>query len=148
MFDSTTHRQAVVATHGACAAFTLWMAAMLLAPPIVPDTKPRGGNAVTLARPPQPLLLPPRGTGGFDTCQLIQRGKPEHLAGTRMRGTVRLSAIVGSDGHIKQLRVVSGHPLLIDSALSAVRQWTFEPMFLDGDPVEVESCFDVVFHPK
>jgi protein TonB len=65
-----------------------------------------------------------------------------------MRGTVRLSAIVGSDGHIKQLRVVSGHPLLIDSALSAVRQWTFEPMFLDGDPVEVESCFDVVFHPK
>jgi protein TonB len=44
-----------------------------------------------------------------------------------------------------QLEVVSGHPLLVQSALDAVRQWRYQPTLLNGEPVEVDTTVDVVF---
>jgi protein TonB len=64
---------------------------------------------------------------------------------TRISGTVRLHAIIGKNGAVEQLQVVSGHPLLVQSALDAVRQWRYQPTLLNGDPVEVDTEIDVVF---
>lgn len=63
----------------------------------------------------------------------------------RISGTVRLHAIIATDGTVKQLDVISGHPLLIQAALDAVRQWRYEPTLLNGMPVEVDTTIDVVF---
>lgn len=41
--------------------------------------------------------------------------------------------------------VLSGHPLLVQAALDAVRQWRYRPTMLDGEPVEVETTITVVF---
>lgn len=63
----------------------------------------------------------------------------------RIQGTVRLEAIISRQGLIENLRVVSGHPLLIQSALDAVRQWRYQPTLLNAEPVEVVTTIDVVF---
>jgi protein TonB len=64
---------------------------------------------------------------------------------TRISGTVRLHAIISKDGSIQQLEVMSGHPLLQQAALDAVRQWRYQPTLLNGEPVEVDTTIDVIF---
>jgi protein TonB len=46
----------------------------------------------------------------------------------RISGDVRLSALIGTDGHVQRIVVVSGHPLLIPAALEAVKQWVYAPI--------------------
>ena len=58
---------------------------------------------------------------------------------------VRLNAIIGKDGTIQNLQVASGHPLLVPSALEAVKQWVYKPTLLNGEPVEVITQIDVNF---
>lgn len=64
---------------------------------------------------------------------------------TRIQGTVRLHAIIGKDGLVKQLELISGHPLLVQSALDAVKKWQYEPVLLNGEPVEVDTTVDVIY---
>ena len=61
----------------------------------------------------------------------------------RIQGTVTFEAVIGKDGLIKNLRLVSGHPLLIQSAMAAVQQWAYKPTLLNGNPVEVITTIDV-----
>ena len=63
----------------------------------------------------------------------------------RIEGVVRLRVIIAKDGTVTQLQVVSGHPLLLQAALDAVRQWVYEPTLIDGRPVEVDTEIDVFF---
>jgi protein TonB len=60
-------------------------------------------------------------------------------------GTVELMGVLGVDGHIHELRVLSGHPLLIKAAMDAVKQWVFAPTLLNGEPVEVQAPIQVNF---
>jgi protein TonB len=64
----------------------------------------------------------------------------------RIQGKVRLAAIIDKDGKITELKVVSGHALLVDSALAAIKQWRYRPTFLHGEPVEVATQIIVDFH--
>ncbi len=63
----------------------------------------------------------------------------------RIQGVVRLNAIIGKDGTVQDLQAASGHPLLVPSALDAVRQWVYKPTLLNGNPVEVVTVVDVNF---
>jgi bla regulator protein blaR1 len=63
----------------------------------------------------------------------------------KIQGTVVLSAVIGKDGNIENLRVLSGPSELQQSALDAVRQWTYKPYLLNGDPIEVETTVHVVY---
>ena len=63
----------------------------------------------------------------------------------RIQGNVVLHAIIDKDGRVGQLEVVSGHPLLVQSALDAVKQWRYQPTQLNGDPVEVDTTITVTF---
>ena len=64
---------------------------------------------------------------------------------TRISGTVRPHAIIAKNGTVEQLEVISGHPLLVQAALDAVRQWKYQPTTLNGEAVEVDTTIDVIF---
>ncbi len=63
----------------------------------------------------------------------------------RIQGIVVLAAVIGCDGAMQSLRVVSGHPLLVPAAIDAVKQWRYRPYLLNGSPVEVETQITVNF---
>jgi TonB family protein len=70
---------------------------------------------------------------------------PKKARKERVQGVVRLHAIIGKDGTVHELSVISGPALLTDAALQAVRQWRYEPTLLNGEPVEVDTTIDVIF---
>ncbi|MGB7845375.1 MAG: energy transducer TonB [Candidatus Acidiferrum sp.] len=64
---------------------------------------------------------------------------------TRREGRVELHALISTDGSIQSLEVISGDPLFIRSALSAVREWRYHPTILNGQPVEVDTHITVIY---
>jgi periplasmic protein TonB len=62
-----------------------------------------------------------------------------------VQGVVELMAVVGTDGRIHDLRLLSGNPLLAPAAIDAVRRWLYKPTYLNGDPVEVMAPITVTF---
>jgi protein TonB len=101
--------------------------------------------------PPPPQAATPkriRVGGQVEAAKLIFQPRPEYppLAKmARIQGTVRLEAIISRDGTIQDLKVLSGHPLLVKSALEAVQRWRYQPTLLNGEPVEVITEIDVNF---
>jgi protein TonB len=75
----------------------------------------------------------------------VQPKYPEEALKNRIAGTVALHVILEKDGTVKQLEVLSGHPLLSQAAVDAVRQWKYRPTLLNGEPVEVDTRVDVIF---
>jgi protein TonB len=71
---------------------------------------------------------------------------PQMARMARVQGAVVLQAVISKGGTIENLRVVSGHPMLQQSALDAVRQWRYRPYLLNGEPVEVETQITVNFN--
>jgi protein TonB len=70
---------------------------------------------------------------------------PDIARRTRLSGVVNLVGIIATDGSIQSLRVIHGHPFLVNAAVEAVRQWRYKPTILNGQPVEVEAPIDVTF---
>jgi len=60
-------------------------------------------------------------------------------------GTVVLNAIIGRDGTVEDLQVVSGPEMLQQAALDSVKQWRYRPYLLNGDPVEVRTTINIIF---
>ncbi|MCC6391854.1 MAG: energy transducer TonB [Bryobacterales bacterium] len=116
------------------------------------------GSVPTAAPPPPP---PPvkkvekpatpqriRVGGNVQSAKLIRQPKPAYpplAKQARIQGTVRFQAIIGKDGTIQNLQLISGHPLLVPSATEAVKQWVYQPTLLNGEPVEVVTQIDVNF---
>lgn len=63
----------------------------------------------------------------------------------RIQGAVVLDAVIGKDGQVQNLRVVSGPKELQESSLDAVKQWTYKPFLLNGNPVEVKTTINVIY---
>ncbi len=70
---------------------------------------------------------------------------PDRAKQARVQGSVVLHAVIGEDGSVQDLKVVSGSSLLRASAMDAVRQWTYKPYLLDGRPVPVETTITVTY---
>lgn len=86
--------------------------------------------------------------GNVQAAKLVRQPKPVYpplAKQARIQGTVRFQAIIGKDGTIQNLQLVSGHPLLVPSATEAVKQWVYQPTQLNGEPVEVVTQIDVNF---
>lgn len=73
---------------------------------------------------------------------------PEDAKKARIQGKVVLNAIIGKDGTVENLTVVSGPNELQQSALDAVRQWTYKPFLVNGDLVEVKTTINVIYTLK
>jgi len=70
---------------------------------------------------------------------------PEQAKQEHVQGLVVLKALVGIDGTIKDVKVVSGEPLLVDAVSKAVRSWLFKPYAPEGKPIEFETQITVNF---
>lgn len=73
---------------------------------------------------------------------------PSEAKKAHIQGKVILDAIIGKSGDVQQLHVVSGPRELQQSALDAVRQWTYTPVLMNGAPVEVETTITVNYSLK
>ena len=63
----------------------------------------------------------------------------------RIEGTVQLHAVIGDDGKVLSVEPVSGPPLLVEAAVSAVRQWRYGPSLFDGHRIQVHDDVRLVF---
>ncbi len=91
---------------------------------------------------------PLRVGGKIKPPRLISRINPSYPAlarQTRVQGDVVLDAVIDTEGNVVQLQVVSGHALLIQSALDAVRQWKYEPTYLNDQVIAVQLIVNVTF---
>ncbi len=119
-----------------------------------------GGNgfAELLARPPAPqdaerseveLSGEPMEIGGeVQAAKLLRRVTPVYPSlarQARVGGLVRLRTIISEDGSVRRLEVLSGHPLLVGSAVEAVKRWLYRPTLLNGRAVAVITQIDVNF---
>lgn len=94
------------------------------------------------SRPPQTLRV-----GGNVMLQNLRRKiAPDYPEDAQhIKGTVRLQALVGIDGKIEKLLVVSGPPELQAVSVAAVKQWKYKPTLLNGKPVRVITLIDINF---
>jgi periplasmic protein TonB len=107
-----------------------------------------GGVIGGMPAPPKPTASRIKVGGNVTAARLQNKVTPVYpplARQTRISGTVRLHAIIAKDGTVQQLEVLSGHPLLVQAALDAVRQWRYQPTLLNGEPVEVDTTVDVIF---
>jgi len=63
----------------------------------------------------------------------------------RIQGSVLLGLEVTADGRVVNVHVVRGHPMLVDSALNAVKQWRFKPYTVNGQPVNMQTSVTINF---
>jgi protein TonB len=101
-------------------------------------------------RPPEatPPPGPLRVSQGVQMAKLVKQVIPVYppmARSMRVSGVVHLIGIIAKDGTIRNLQLVSGHPMLSQAALQAVAQWIYKPTLLSGEPVEVICPIDVNF---
>jgi protein TonB len=86
--------------------------------------------------------------GNVQAAKLILAPQPVYpplAKQARIQGVVRIGALIGTDGKIASLRIMSGHPLLVGTAMDAVKRWVYRPTLLNGDPVEAVTEITVTF---
>jgi periplasmic protein TonB len=89
-----------------------------------------------------------RVSAGVTSGLLIRKVNPVYpplARQARIQGQVLLRAQISKDGSIENLQLISGHPMLVQSALDAVKQWRYKPYLLNGEPVEVDTEIQVNF---
>src|SRR5262249_22461641 len=80
---------------------------------------------------------------------LINRVEPQYprmAVIIKLHGDVKLHAVIAKDGSIQSLSVISGHPMLAQAAVEAVKQWRYRPYILNGEAVEVDTFITVNFN--
>jgi TonB family protein len=114
------------------------------------------GNAGEAMRPSETPFNPPptpgvkriRVGGNVQSQKVIEKPVPSYPAlakQARIQGTARYNVLIGKDGTIQAMDLVAGHPLLVEAATPAVRQWKYQATLLNGEPVEVVTVVDVNF---
>jgi len=112
------------------------------------DCKDLGLARVLSAPPPLPMPGSLRVSGNVQAKRIISRVPPVYpmkAREERISGTVCLRVLIAKDGTVEQVEVVSGHPLLQQAAVDAVRQWRYQSTFLNGNPVEIDTTVDLIF---
>jgi periplasmic protein TonB len=115
-----------------------------LPPRAEPIPEPKPAPAVKPALPGAPVHV----SLGVQAAKLLFGPKPPYpplAKAARVQGTVKIAAVIALDGSIRNLRLLSGPPLLVKAALDAVQQWRYQPTLLSGNAVEVITEIDVNF---
>jgi protein TonB len=117
----------------------------------IPDGIPYGVTSVLRSTAPlTPKITPSKVRVSSTIVQglLVRQVKPEYPTPARLarvEGLVVLQATIGKDGSVQNLRLISGHPMLVQAAMDAVKQWLYKPYFLNGEAVEVDTTINVNF---
>jgi TonB family protein len=100
------------------------------------------------------LEILPRSSAAYGRAERVIIGKlishgqpfyPVEARDKRIEGNVELRVRVGRTGEIVGVTPVSGPRLLSSAAMTAVREWRYEPTFVDGDPAETFADITIVF---
>ena len=86
--------------------------------------------------------------GNVQAANLVHKVTPAYPDAAKQRGiqgAVRFTTIVGTDGRLSRIELVSGPLPLYAAARDAVAQWVYKPTLLNGQPVEVLTQIDVNF---
>lgn len=115
------------------------------ADPTVPHENPK-----TQAPAPPPQFTPQRIRVATATqaAKLGSKVEPEYppiAKASHIQGTVRMTVLIKPDGQVAWTYVLSGHPLLVQAAEDAVKQWTYSPTFVNGTAVEVLTDVEIDF---
>jgi protein TonB len=111
-------------------------------------------NSIGISMRPVVALPPPSPTiRKFQTSSMLQgslirRVEPAYPSlarAARVQGPVVLEAVISKAGTMQNLRLISGHPLLVPAAIEAVSQWRYRPYILNGEAIEVETQITVNF---
>jgi protein TonB len=98
-----------------------------------------------------PIVVPtlgPRVSQGARAATILKRVQPSYpreALSQRIQGPVVISATIATDGRVKNIRTLKGHPLLASAATDAVKQWRYKPAMLNGEAVKVDTEITVVF---
>ncbi len=110
------------------------------------------GGSGRVAPPPAPRdnksRAPVHLGGRLRAPRQLRRVEPRYPAlarQTHVVGTVIIEAVLDESGNVVEMKVVSGHPLLLQAALDAVREWKYEPTYLNDVPVAVQMNISVTF---
>ena len=120
-----------------------------------PETTAIPEGSVSISYPDFPSMrVPPElrsqsrlGTR-FQIGQLVSRVEPaypEEIRTRRIEGTVKVHAVIGRDGTVQSVALLSGPPLLAPLAMQAIQAWHFEQTLLGGQSIETEEDITVVF---
>jgi periplasmic protein TonB len=101
-------------------------------------------TAIPRAATPQRVRVSAGVTQGM-VIRKVNPTYPQIAKTARVQGQVVLQAVISKEGTIEGLKVISGHPLLTQSAVDAVKQWRYRPYILNGEPVEVDTTVTVIF---
>jgi TonB family protein len=92
------------------------------------------------------LVLKP--SDRFNPCYLayrVEAAYPAEAQEQRIEGVVKIQQVVGTDGIVRSVKLLSGSPLLAPAALEAARYWRYLPALLNGQPVETEQDVEIEF---
>ena len=107
------------------------------APPVMaPPPPPPPPPAPKAAGPVEPIRV----GGVVKEPKVVKMTPPVYpplASRARVGGTVILEATLTAQGNVEEIRVLTGHPLLIEAAINCVKQWQYEPTYLNGVPVPV-----------
>jgi len=102
--------------------------------------------------PPEGHHVPPVASPGhMDSGHLIHSVQPVYPADAKkqhLEGNVKLRLVVGADGNVRSIQLVSGAPMLAPAAISAARQFRYAPALLNGQPIETIQTIDMSFSLK
>jgi TonB family protein len=98
----------------------------------------------------KPVTAPPTHlTAEVMVGKIVKHVDPKYPGAARaahIQGIVVLHAIIGKDGHIRDLSVISSpDPMLSEASIKAVKQWVYEPYTLKGEPTEIDTTISVNF---
>ncbi|HEY2115230.1 MAG TPA: energy transducer TonB [Candidatus Angelobacter sp.] len=75
----------------------------------------------------------------------VEATYPQMARVAHIQGNVILHVLIDKQGHVANIKALQGHPLFIQPARDAVKQWEYQPFLLNGEPAEVETAVVVKF---
>jgi protein TonB len=105
-------------------------------------------NSIVSAKTTAPELQPVTSQGVTEGKLLkkVMPSYPQMARNAGVSGDVVLSAKIGTDGLLHDVKVISGSPLLRQAAVDAAKQWRYSPYKLGGQPVETDTRITINFH--
>jgi TonB family protein len=120
-------------------------------------TRPESGSAPAPLSDNSAMMVPTprivagrnlRPTDRFNECYLTYRVEPAYpleARQQRVEGPVKIHLVVGANGKVRNMQVLSGAPLLAPAAMDAAKLWQYLPALLNGQPVETEQDIEIDF---
>jgi TonB family protein len=95
--------------------------------------------------PTTPAILQPGDSTELEVLRMEKVHYPEAAKRNGIQGQVTLRVNVSETGAVEKVEPLSGHPLLIPSALASVRKWRYKPFVRSGRPVKVSTLLPLDF---